>query len=244
MSDIINQFVLWKPIKVVSVMAYILLILLLPFNSFWSVIILFAVICFWSRIPCLISIFTKDLDVIDFFIVMLGIHIGGLFGAVFGASVMLFSRLFGPREWFLYTLKDSASLFICGLLTPLYYSIFGSALYTLYAFTITRWVIYLILTAIVEPEAMGLEIGLCTIGSLKSYLYNTFVMKIFEGPLNTVFEGGVHFSVGLFLFATGVIAFFFTLSKFAKWAEAKKIKAKVMPDNVETIKEPLFVKTV
>ena len=221
MAGFFDQYVLWEPLKLVSFIAYILLIIVLPFSSFWSVIILFGIICLWSRVPCLISKFTKDLDVIDFFVVMLAIHVGGFFGGFFGFSIMLFSRLFGPNEWYLYSIKDAIGMFFAGLLTPWFYSLFGSALYALYAFTFVRWTIYIILTVIIEPEYLGLEISLCSVGSIKSYLYNTLVMKSFEGHLKKVFMGGVNFSVGLFLFATGVIAFFVLLSKFAKWVEKK-----------------------
>ncbi len=138
--------------------------------------------------------FTKDLDVVDFFVVMLAINVGGVFGGVFGLIIMLFSRIFGPNEWILYTIKDAVSICIGGMLTPWFYSIFeNNALYTSYAFTVFRWTLYIILTVIFEFEAMSLEISLCTIGSLKSYLYNTFVMKTFEPFLVTVFIVGSSF---------------------------------------------------
>ena len=99
----INEIILWKPLKVVSFIIFILVILLIPVSKFAAMVTLFALICLWSRIPCLVSMYTKDLDVIDFFVVMLGIHVGGVFGGIFGASVMMFSRIFGPNEWFVYT---------------------------------------------------------------------------------------------------------------------------------------------
>ncbi len=217
MSSIIEEFVLWKPLKVVSFIMYALVVMLIPISQFWSVIMLFALICLWSRIPCLISMFTKDLDVIDFFVVMLAIHHSGIFAGIFGFSIMMFSRIFGPREWFLYTFKDAVSMMICGFMTPLFYATSGSALISLYAFTILRWTIYMFLTTILEPEAISLEIGLCSLGALKSYLYNTFVMKSFEKHLEKVFIGGVHFSIGLFLATTAVVGVFLLISKFGKY---------------------------
>ncbi|MBW3003485.1 hypothetical protein KY337_02895 [Candidatus Woesearchaeota archaeon] len=219
MSDLWNNIILWKPLKWVSGAIYAIVVLLAPLSSFWSVIFLFGLISLWSRVPCLVSKFTKDLDVIDFFVVMLGIHVGGTFGGIFGATTMMFSRIFGPREWFLYTVKDSISIMICGFMTPVFYAIFGNALHCLYAFTILRWALYLLLTAFIEPHYMGLEIGLCTIGSVKSYIYNTFVMKTFEPHLLKVFEGGLHFSWTLFLFATAVVGGFYFISRAGKLFE-------------------------
>jgi len=219
MSDLFEDVILWKPLKVVSIMIFLLVIVLLPFSQFWSVIVLFGLICLWSRVPSLASMFTKDFDVVDFFVVMLAIHVGGFFGGVFGFIVMMFSRLFGPNEYFLYTLKDSLGIMIAGFLTPLFYSVTGSALVSLYAFTVVRWVIYLGLTTVLDPEYMALELGLCSLGTLTSYLYNTFVMKTFEGALLGVFAGGVHFSLGLFIVATGVIGGFYLVGKGAKFLE-------------------------
>ncbi|MBW3004010.1 hypothetical protein KY328_05155 [Candidatus Woesearchaeota archaeon] len=216
MSEILHQFILWKPLKIVSAIIYAVVVLLIPLSTFWSAVLLFALICLWSRIPCLVSMFTKDFDVIDFFVVMLAIHVGGIFGGLFGAAIMMFSRIFGPNEWFIYTVKDSISIMVCGFLTPLFYSLLGSALYAIYAFTALRLALYLILTIFVEPDAIALELGLCSMSVVVAPIYNTIIMKNFEGPLLNVFEGGLHFSWGLFLFATLVIGGFYLFGKLGR----------------------------
>lgn len=223
-EDIINQFVLWKPIKIVSVMIYVIILLVFPFSQFWATIILFGLICFWSRIPCLISMFTKDLEVIDFFVVALALHIGGVFAGIFGAVIMLFSRLFGPNEWYMYTIKDAICLLVCGILTPLIFLIWGSQLYTLYTFTIVRYVLYIILTIILEPEYLTLELGLCAACILEAFLTNTLMDRFFGNALNSVLERGVQFNLTLFFFATVVIGFFYFVSRAAKWLEVRRMK--------------------
>jgi len=253
-EDVINQFVLWKPIKITSIIIYIVILLVFPFSSFWATIILFGLICFWSRIPCLISMFTKDLEVLDFFTVMLAIHIGGLFGGLFGAAIMLFSRLFGPNEWYLYTIKDSICLLVGGLLSPLIFLWTGSALTTLYAFTIIRYVLYMILTILIEPEFIMLELGLCIAGIGVAFASNTIIMKFFEAPLASVIEHGVKFNFTLFIFATLVVGFFYLVSKVTRWLEVrrlKKVEGGLEPEekppfwmlDAEAKKMPRFVKT-
>jgi hypothetical protein len=219
MSDYINELVLWKPLKITTIVMLVFVVILLPFSGFWAVMMLFAIICLWSRVPCLLSMFTKDLDVVDFFVVMLAINVGGVCGGVFGIFIMLFSRIFGPNEWYLYTIKDGISIMICGFLTPWFYAMTGSVLYTFYIFTMLRWILFLLLTIVLEPEAMGLELSLCSIGILKSYVYNTFIAKTFEVPLAKVFEGGVHFSFGLFAVTLAIIAVCLSIGKFGKWLE-------------------------
>lgn len=222
-EDFINKYVLWKPVKIVSVIIYILILLIYPLSSFWSAILLFALICFWSRIPCLISAFTKDLEVVDFFTVMLAIHLGGVFGGVFGAAILLFSRIFGPNEYIMYTIKDSICILIGGLLSPLFFSMTGgNPLYTLYLFTAVRYAGYLVLTLAIEPQFFGLEIGYCAAGIVVAYLSNTIIMNFFEAPLSNAFEDGLRFDLTMFIFATALIGFFYGASRFAKWLEQRQ----------------------
>jgi len=238
MGDIIEQFVLWKPIKITSAIIYALILLLLPFSSFWATILLFALICFWSRIPCLISMFTKDLEVIDFFTVMLAIHVGGVFGGIFGAAIMLFSRIFGPNEWYLYTIKDAIAILVGGLLSPLLFMMLGNPLYTMYCFTLIRYAVYLLLTVVLEPEYLGLELGLCFSGIFIAYFSNTIMMKFFEEPLSKMLAEGVSFDVTLFLFATSVVGFYYIASRVARWFETRRMRK--VEEGIEPEKKPPF----
>jgi hypothetical protein len=254
-EDTINEFVLWKPIKVVSVIMYSLVLLMFPFSQFWATIMLFALICFWSRIPALISMFTKEFEVIDFFTVMIAIHVNGLFAAVFGAFLMMFTRIFGPREWFIFTVKNSIGIFIGGLLTPLFYSLTGSALYTMYCFTIVRYILLIITTIIIEPEYLMLEIGISSVAIFMAFFLNTVIMKTFEPVLNRVMASGVVFDWSIFFFATIVIGFFYASSRIAKLLEARRqkrilageepgMKAAFYELDADSKEVPLFVNTV
>jgi hypothetical protein len=223
-EGLMSQYILWKPVKIVSIIIYSVIFIFYPFNTFWATILLFALIAFWSRIPCLISPFTKDFEVVDFFTVMLAIHVGGIFGGIFGATILLFSRVFGPNEYILYTVKDSICLLVGGILTPFFFSMTGSALYTIYLFTAVRYAGYLILTLLIEPQFFMLELGYCAAGIGVAYLSNTLIMKLFEAPLSNAFEGGLHFDITIFLFATLVIFFFYGASRFAKWFEQRQVE--------------------
>lgn len=44
--------------------------------------------------------FTKDFDIGDFFAVMIAINVSGIQGAIFGASLLWFSRIFSIEESF------------------------------------------------------------------------------------------------------------------------------------------------
>jgi hypothetical protein len=256
MSDsIIEEFVLWKPIKVVSVILYALIIIIFPFNGFWATILLFALICFWSRIPAMISVFTKECEVIDFFTVILALDVGGFFAGVFGASLMMFTRIFGPREWFPFTVRNTVGMFLGGVLSPLVYEMCGSTLITMYSFTAIRYVTLIVMCAIFEPEFLMLEIGLSFTNGISAYISNTFLVTLFAKPLAEVVADGAVFDMKLFLIATLVIGGFYAASKVAKWLEVRRmrqIKAGVIKPwakkmifelDAEVKPMPLFVQT-
>ena len=173
----------------------------------------------------MISNFTKDLEVIDFFTVLLSIHIGGVNGGLFGFSTMLFSRLFGPREWLPFTIKDSVSLFIGGVATPLVYLLTGhNILYTLYAFTIIRYTVYLILTHFFEHDAMRVELGYSLVGLPVGLISNTIMDRLFSSKLDRLLENGLKLDWGVLLFCTAIIAGTILFSRGMAWIEARRQK--------------------
>ncbi len=253
-DEFINQYVLWKPVKIVSLITYILIFLVFPFSDFWATIMLFGLIAFWSRVPAMISMFTKEVEVLDFFTVMLALHVGGLFAGIFGAGIMLFSKLFAPNEWYLYTIKDAISFFVCALITPLVYVASGSTIITMYVFMVVRFSVYMILTVAIEPECIMLELGLCSAGLLVGGIYNTFVMKSFEGFVAPMLAEGVKFNMSLFIIASLIVGIFYLISKVAKWLETRrmqKVEAGLEPFEKPPIWEldaeskplPQFIKT-
>ena len=223
-NSFIEQFVLWKPVKIVSVILYIIVVLLLPISKFWAAIMLLALICFWSRIPGLISPFLKELEVVDFTTCMIAMNLGGLFAGIFGSMMFLIPRIFGPREWYLFTLKNSAGIFVAGLLTPIVFQSLGNPLYTMYCFTIIRYIVLIGLTVFVEPEGLMIEIGYSSCNMFGAYISNTLLMKYFEGPLNNMFDNGVNFDLSVFLFISAVIGSFYGATRLAKWIENFKMK--------------------
>jgi hypothetical protein len=237
-----DQIILWKPLYYTSIVIYVIAILMIIKGSIMGVITLFFLIALWSRIPCMISTITKDLEVVDFFTVFLALQIGGVYGGLFALSVMLVSKIFGPEEWFPYTLKDGVSMLIAGIITPGVYFITGhNLLYTLYAFTIIRYVFYLVLTFLFEREAMGLEMFICLTSVPVAYVSNTILGKFVGPKLSLIFESGMVMDWGIFMFCTAVILGVFGFSKLINWLEVSG-RLKYGKEEVKEVKEEMYYK--
>jgi len=233
----IQDFVLWNQLKITTGILYIIFLLLLVISPFYAAILLFSIICMWSRIPCMISDFTKDMDIIDFFSVLIAINVGGAFAGVFGMINLVLPRIFGPREYILYTIKDGICFFLCGLLTPFWYYVTdGNLLITMYMFTAMRYTFYILLTLVIDPSQIGLETFMCAAGIPVAYVTNTIYVTFFGKSLDNIFKKGLSVSWELFAFVTAVIIGYMVLSKYLEEYEKKKQdkleKAKLDPTHV------------
>ncbi|MBD3163734.1 hypothetical protein GF323_00880 [Candidatus Woesearchaeota archaeon] len=92
------QYILCNSLYKVTLVIYALIIFFWLLDPSISTILLFALISLWSRVPAMATNFTKDVEIVDFFTVMIAINLGGIAGGLYGASIMLISRFLGPVE--------------------------------------------------------------------------------------------------------------------------------------------------
>jgi hypothetical protein len=215
------ELILWKPLIETTIVLYLLVLLLAVVWQPAAMVLMFAIVCLWSRVPCMLSNFTKDMDVIDFFVVFLAINIGGVFAGIFGMSIMLFSRLFGPGEMITYTIKDSIAFLIGGMITPFLYILgFKNILITMYLFTIVgRYGVYVLQDFLFDQGAIFTDITYIAVGIPFAYFSNTILIKIFGNSLNNLFETGLQFSFGLFFLITAFVVGFYLFGKMLRHAE-------------------------
>tara|TARA_Y100000310_G_C20540604_1_gene743088 strand:+ start:78 stop:1034 length:957 start_codon:yes stop_codon:yes gene_type:complete len=219
--DTDTELILWKPLMKATIVLYIFVLIFAIFYQPAATILMFAILCLWSRVPCMVSSFTKDMDVIDFFVVIIAIKMGGLFAGIFGATIMIFSRFFGPGEDFGYTIKDSVAFFVGGLMTPFLYIISGeNVLITMYLFTLFgRYLVYMLQDFLLFRHLFWIELTYIAAGIPIAYFSNTILVKIFGNSLNSIFESGMKFNFGLFFFITIVIIVFFVIARMIEKAE-------------------------
>ncbi len=246
-----SRRILWGPFQVICFTLFLLIILIYPFNSSIATILLFWYISLWSRIPTLVSDFTKDLDVLDFFTVIIAVHIhtvyAGLFAGIFASSLWMLSRVFGPDEPFDFTISESIAFFFAGFFSPLIYSLTGNLLLTMFIFTAIRYVGIFVLVAIFfRNHALYAGITLL-VGIPIAFTMNKIMITFLAPFFGTVFDTGLKFNLPLFLFG-GMLTigayyipkymenkdYFITLKKKAKKLEAENL---IHADNMNNYSE-------
>jgi hypothetical protein len=215
----------WKMVNFITIVTYVLMIIILPFNQTTSSILLFALIAFWSRLPGTGTPPPGEwlilLDVVDVFSMIVAINIGGLSGAIFSLVTNMGSRVVGSFPDWITVLKDVISQFVVCLIIPFIHVIFGSnILVTTVWYSVLRLLMAFPLRLLYAkyplPQAIVSIIG----GGILLMLINGFYAGLFGNFFDNLLKDGVKFNWVLFLFATLVIfgtKFYFTKFKKPKF---------------------------
>src|SRR3989338_10878245 len=153
----IADLVDWKAAKKATFAMYIIIVIVMAINQKAAALLLFSLLCFWSRLITMLNNYIKDLDVIDFFSVLISINLGPFSAAAFAFLNMIIPRLFGRLEPLNYVFKDAVAVSTAALLTPIVYSLtHNNLLITMYCFTIIRYIVYMAQTFLFDRVILGL----------------------------------------------------------------------------------------
>jgi len=223
----LSSIVLWKHAKTTTFAIYVIALVTAPINQTISALALFTLCCFWSRIVTLLNDYAKDLDVIDFFSVLIAINMSGWIAAIFAWFNLIFPRLFGPVEPLNYTIKDSISMAFAALFTPIWYGVFNhNLLLTMYMFTVHRYAHYLLLNLLFDQQAMGGSFIYMFIGVPISYFMNTILVKVLGPAMEDMFAKGIVVSKEVFIFTTIVIGIIYAVSYYRRKRKKEKVVVK------------------
>ena len=180
----INEIIFWKPLYAVSLIMLAMFGIAFPFSQVWAMIILFSIISLWSRVIPMSIPFAREIDVIDFFVLIIAVNIGPLPAAIFGVFNMLFSRLFSSYENIHYTLKDTFAYLVGAFVLPFTYYYTGSLLITIYVFVILRFLIRFAITLLFDRHCLGEEIAVIAGSVPIALIFNGILIALF-GPMTT-----------------------------------------------------------
>jgi len=208
--------ILWKPLYYTSIVMFVISLLLIPVSIQWSIITILALITLWSRIPGFVHFVFNKLAMTDLFALIVAVHAGWLIGALFGVFGIMFARIFGPYEWFPYTLRASISVFVAAASVPLILSITGGLnVVALYLFEIVAYIVYYLLVIMFWGEELMLEIALLPLVFFFDFVLNAIIINRFGDAFTDLMANG--FSSGWpFLIFAAVIMFFVFLSRNAE----------------------------
>jgi hypothetical protein len=225
-----TKLVLWKPLYKTTIVLYLLVLLLAFPAPIAATVLLFAIIAIWSRVPCFISEFTKDLEIVDFTTVVVTIYVGPVVGALFGSGIILGTRLFGPTEMLSYTIRDSICFFFGAFAASFMFAVTGgNVLVTMFSLTFVRYTLYPVLGLLFSPGLFVLDAIILSVSAPVAIMSNLFLVKVFGNSFDTMFEAGATLNWWLFLFVTVIIAVFFIVGRFMEKEEQKRMSHEEEP---------------
>jgi|ETN01SMinimDraft_4_1059930.scaffolds.fasta_scaffold25102_3 hypothetical protein len=165
------------------------------FNKSLSFVFWIMLISMWSEIPGFININLNEINISEFFLVLIAIHFGGIIGGLLGAIhcwiMPLYSRMWKPT----FSIFAGISTFIAvGLSSIFYFNVFNqNLLWTLYAYTAILFVSHGIMTLFVTTGEFFEEVRLGIISLLLAYLTNLMYVYALEDWAMGLFKPLPHF---------------------------------------------------
>jgi len=221
----LEDIVKWTPFYYTSIVIVLLIILTYFFLPTISVVLFFALVGLWSRIPAMFNSYVKDLEMIDFLSVIIVLNINVFAGAFFAGGLIVFSHFFTKVEYPTYAIMDSISMFVAALATPFLYTYFGhNLLFTMYAYSAVRYLTRGVVRFIIGDLAATLHIGLINFGL--AYLTNTIYVFVLGDFTTSLIKEGMHIHWGFLVIAV-IILGFISSKKWMKKQVAKVEKSSI-----------------
>ncbi|HDQ15584.1 MAG TPA: hypothetical protein ENN45_00820, partial [Bacteroidetes bacterium] len=174
--------------------------------------------------------YTKDFEIVDVTSVVICISLGVWPAIVYAVSAMMVSRIFGPSEWFMFTVKDSIALSVALAIIPWFYFIWnGNMIYMLFTFTALRYFMYMVATVFMEPDCIMLELYYTSISIPVACIQNSIAGSVLGGYLVNLIGSGIRFHwelPGILLLLLGGTYLFRIMSdeNIGEWLHPKPVK--------------------
>jgi len=206
----------WPLIIATTVVLYVFILIMLPFNILYATVALFMLIAFWSRLlgvsiphPFFILYHT---DLVDLFALILAINLGpgpAIFVVFFGN---LWSRACGVYPEWGAVFSDTLSMSTTCLLSPLFFALTGGdILMTMIIFTFVRFLLWQPFDMLFFPVSIAQKVMMWIVELPAMMIINSLYAQFFGGFLDGLLQSGAVFSWPLFFIATIVILVFYIL---------------------------------
>ena len=233
------RLVLFKPLYYFSMVLFIAIILTYFFSPTWSVVMALSLLVIWSRVPGFAHFILNKLAVNDLFTFIVAANLGGGVGLIFGVIGTMFARIFGPYEWFPYTLRATISISFAALATPSIINYTGGANWQAFIyFEVTMYVIYYLLVILFWREEIPLEIAIIPAVIFFDFIMNNFLLQLFGSTISNMITNGLS-SGWPFVILVGLMLGFWAAAKNSDKIAKRvyKFKEKLGIDNNKYLKK-------
>ena len=219
MSLPILEIIRWKRLYYFSLSAFILSAIFFKINPLISAILMFSMLSWWTLLPGRISPYLMEINIGDFFTVMVALNIGVVEGVIFGFLNIWAGPIFGRAERLQLTRRISIVAILATLLVPTIYSFTNqSVLYTLYGYSIAFYTIHLTSSLMISLRAFLNVMKFSLIAVPMAFITNRAYFSVF-GNSSTHFAG---IEIGSeMMWVSGALLTFFTIMNFREFLAQK-----------------------
>ena len=236
----------WKLLFYLLVFLYILsfIFLILDYEKL-SLTFLFGILGLISLIPGFIFARIWRLEIMDFFVVILGVYEGILYALFYYIGFRILSFTYNKRFYnsiLIYIIDYSCMISACLLLPFLYYLADKSFFLTVIYFIITRYIFYGIFIYIIERSRI-FTFFTFIITDFPFIVVSTVLISFILGDtLSQKFSGGLYLDSGIFIFCTLMIGFLILFVYLLNVYKNRKVKISATYDLIEKKKRLLNIK--
>ncbi|HIK02005.1 TPA: hypothetical protein H1008_02720 [archaeon] len=213
----ILEVIRWKRLYYFSLFAFIISVVLFKLSPVISAIFMFSMLSWWTLLPGRISPYLMEINIGDFFTVMIALYIGPIEGAIFGFLNIWAGPIFGKAERLQLTSRISIVAIVATLLVPTIYNLTGqSVLYTLYGYSISFYTIHLASSLMISRRAFLNVMKFSLIALPMAFITNKAYLSVFGEFSGWIAGSGIGIGSEMIL-ATGGLMLFFSLMNFREF---------------------------
>lgn len=212
----------WMQVIVVTLVLYALMIITLPFNQQYSMMFLYAIIAYWSRLPGVgipVPLYILyNADMVDLISCIVAVNVGGIQGAMLSVFGNIASRMAGFTPEWPGVIKDTLLQFLICLIIPFIHAVTGADIVvTMVIYTVIRRIGFIIVHLVYPQYSHAQYIFVWTGTTLANVAVNWFYAVFFGRFFDSLIHSGKGFRWDLFLAVTVIIligrAIFFGFEK-------------------------------
>ena len=240
------QTIRWKLLFYILISIYILsFIFLVLGKKILSLIFLFGILGLISLVPGYIAPRIWRLEIMDFFVVILGVYGSPFYALAYYVGFRLISFTYNKKFYlgiFPYTVDFLSMAILCTIL-PLVYIIAGkSFILTIIYFLILRYIVFWTLMYFFDKAKLVLYMSFIITDFPFIVVSTVLISFIFGDTLNQRFSGGLYLDFGLFIFCTLMIGFLILFVYLLNVYKNRKVKISATYDLIEKKKRLLNIK--
>lgn len=214
-----------KPLYIISVLMFVISLVLIPFSTKWSILVIIALTILWTRVPGAINVFLQTLAIYPMMVFIISATIGRGTGILFLMIAMWGTRFFRPEEWVPYNIRATVSGLVAIALVPTIIGLAGGInVMAFFFYLLIDYIVYYLEVFVLFNEEIPLELAILPSGILFEFVLGIAFFKAFGGQLSSLLLNGIQSGWPYLIFTLlilGLIALSLSAGKIGRFLSEK-----------------------